>query len=120
MNEEPIEKVDITNAAIQNPRWWKPWVEVFYIDVPNLLSLDIFERHKLRPWGFKKLDNKEIPYIGVMCHIRKSRIVDFFHCMIELRKLILMCGHGDYDKFCQEAIGDEMTDELEITTDDGT
>lgn len=115
---DDIERVDITNAALELPKRWIPWVDVIYIDVPNLLSLDIFKRNGLRPWGMKVTDNPELPYVGVLCKIRKSRIVDFFHCMVELRKLVLMCGHGDYDKFCQEAIGDEMTDELEITTDD--
>lgn len=118
MNEEPIERVDITNAAIRDPKWWNPWVQVFYIDMPNLLAFDIFTRYRLRPFGFKKLDNKEIPYIGVYCYIRKSRIVDFFHCMVELRKLILMCGHGDYDEFCRDVIDEEKTGEIEVVPDD--
>lgn len=118
MNEEPIERIDITNAALQYPKWWNPWVRVFYIDLPNVLSLDIFKRNNLHPWGFEKLDDKKKPYIGMCCRIRKKRIVDFFHCMVELRKLILMSGHNDYDSFCQDIIGDNPTEEIEVSVND--
>ena len=117
MNEEPIERVDITNAAIQNPRWWNPWVQAIYIDLPNLLAFDIFERYNLRPFGFRKLDNEDIPYIGVYCYVRKSRLVDFFKCMVELRKLILMCGHNNYDDFCKQYINDDVGESAEVMDD---
>lgn len=115
---DDIERVDIINAGIETPRWWKPWVTAFYIDVPNMLAFDIFERYNLKTWGFEKLDNKELPYIGVYCRIWKWHIVDFFKCMVELRKLILMCGHNDYDDFCNEVIGSDMEDALEVMVDD--
>ena len=119
MNEEPIERVDITNAAIQYPKWWKPWVEAIYIDVPKLLSFDIFERNGLHPWGIKILDNEEIPYVGVICKINKKKALSFFKSMSELRKLILMCGHNDYDDFCTQFINDEITESMEVNADDG-
>lgn len=116
---DEIRKVDITNSAIVTPRRWIPWVEVIYIDVPNLLSLDIFKRNRLRPWAMKVTDNHNIPYVGVLCKIRKKRLVDFLHCMDELRKLVLMCGHNDYDEFCNQYINDDVGDRAEVNVDDG-
>ena len=114
---DDIERVDITNAALELPKRWIPWVDVIYIDVPNLLSLDIFKRNGLRPWGMKVADNPERPYVGVLCKIRKKRLVDFLHCMAELRKLVLMCGHNDYDDFCKQYINDDVGESAEVMDD---
>ena len=114
MGDEKITRVEITNAAIQYPVWWKPWVEVRYIDVPNLLSFDILERNSLRPWGIRILENRERPYICVICKINKKKSANFCKSMNELRKLILMCGHNDYDDFCSKFINDDIADSVEV------
>ena len=114
---DDIERVDITNAVLEIPKRWIPWVDVIYIDVPNLLSLDIFKRNGIRPWGMKVTDNPELPYVGVLCKIRKKRLVDFLHCMAELRKLVLMCGHNDYDDFCKQCINDDVGEPTEVMDD---
>lgn len=114
---DDIEKVDITNAALELPKRWIPWVDVIYIDTPSLLSFDIFERNGIRPWGIKITDNPSLPYVGVLCKIRKKRLVDFLHCMDELRKLVLMCGHNDYDEFCKQCINDDVGESAEVTDD---
>lgn len=114
---DDIERVDITNAALEFPKRWIPWVDVIYIDVPHLLSLDIFKRNGIRPWGMKVTDNPELPYVGVLCKIRKKRLVDFLHCMAELRKLVLMCGHNDYDDFCKQYINDDIGESAEAMDD---
>jgi hypothetical protein len=118
MDEEEITRVDITNAAIQYPKWWKPWAEVIYIDTPKLLSFDIFERFDIRPWHIRILDNEELPYVGVICRIRMKRIIPFFKSMVELRKLILMCGYNDYDDFCAQFINEETASQAEVNVDD--
>lgn len=115
---DEMESIEITNAALQYPKWWKPWVEVIYIDTPQLLSFDIFERHGLRPWHIKITDNDKIPYVGILCNISKKRIIDFFKSMADLRKLILMCGHNDYDEFCAQFINDETCNTTEVNNDD--
>ena len=114
---DDIEKVDITNAVLELSKLWIPWVDVIYIDVPNLLSLDIFKRNRLRPFGMKVTDNPKLPYVGVLCKIRKKRLVDFLHCMDELRKLVLMCGHNDYDDFCKQYINDDVGESAEVMDD---
>lgn len=115
---DEIESIEITNAAIQYPNWWKPWINVLYIDTPQLLSFDIFERHGIRPWRIKIADNEQLPYVGIICKINKKRDIDFFHCMVELRKLILMCGHNDYDDFCAQFINEETCNTSEVAEDD--
>ena len=99
--QETEEKtVTITNAMVMAPRWWRPWHTIFYIDLPTLISFDVLDRNLVNAWGFKKFVNPDFNYIGVICKIRKRDLGAFFECMIELRKLILMCGHNDYDDFC--------------------
>lgn len=118
VNQEEMPTIEIKNAMFINPKRFLPWHKAVFIDLPKILAFDLFERAGISPWGFSKMENEDLPYVGVVCRVWKWDVVGFFECMVELRKLILMCGHGDYDKFCQEIIGDEMTDELEITTDD--
>lgn len=106
-SKDEMENIQITNAVmLNNPKSIIPWCKVVYVDTPKLLAFDLFERRNLHPWGFRKMDNAELPYVGVGCRVWKRELPTFLETMHELRKLILMCGHNNYDDFCAEIFKD--------------
>ena len=109
-NNEEFAQIKITNAVVISFKWWKPWVTVVYIDLPTILSFDIFDKIGVSPWGFRKFYNEELSYIGIVCRVWKHQIPRFFECMNDLRKIILMGGHNDYDDFCIEFIYQDGTE----------
>lgn len=101
-----LEIVEIYNAALFAPKWYKPWHTLFYIDCPQYISFRLFEQCGIRPFGMKKLDNPKIKYIGIYCRIKKSRLADFMKCMADLQRNMAICGYTDYEEFCRDMIND--------------
>lgn len=96
-----IEEVEIWNALIYEPVWWKPWVTVVYVDGPQFLSANIFDKHDIRPFRMKFFERDDTPYMAILCNIPKKRLDDFLECMEELQRNMLICGYVDYEDFCR-------------------
>ena len=112
-NKEP-EIIDLWNTALFTPRWWKPWYTFFYIDCPQFLSYNLFDKYNLNPFFFRYKEHEDGKYIGVKCCVRKRRIDDFLECMNDMQRNMLICGYNDYEEFCrevQEAMDEEDADD---------
>lgn len=108
--EQEPEKIELWNMAMFTPRWWKPWYTVFYVDCPQYLSFNIFDKYGVRPFCMRFLEGDIIKYAGILCRIRKRQLDDFLVCMEELQRNILICGYTDYEEFCRD-FQKELTEE---------
>lgn len=98
---EEVVEVEVWNALVYEPVWWKPWVTVIYVDGPQYLSANSFAKHGIRPFRMKFFERDDTPYMAVLCNIPKKRLDDFLECMAELQKNMLICGYVDYEDFCR-------------------
>lgn len=96
------EKIELWNIAMFTPRWWKPWLTFFYIDCPQFLSFNLFDKYDIQPFFFRYKEHEDGKYIGVTCCVRKSCADDFFMCMHEMQRNMMICGYSDYEEFCRK------------------
>lgn len=101
-NTNEIENIELWNMALIDPKWYKPWHTVFYVDSPQYLSFNLFDKYSLHPFFFREKEMDGCKYIGIMCCIRFSRLEDFLMCMHELQRNMMICGYNDYEEFCRE------------------
>lgn len=100
--EDELNGIELWNMALFSPHWWKPWLTFFYIDCPQYLSFNLFDKYDIQPFFFRFSEHKDGKYIGVKCCIKKSRIDDFLVCMHEMQRNMTICGYSDYEEFCRK------------------
>lgn len=110
-DQEP-ERIELWNMAMFTPHWWKPWYSLFYIDCPQYLSFNLFDKYGVQPFFFRYKEHEDGKFIGVECCVWKSRVGEFFECMHELQRNMMICGYSDYEEFCQK-LHDEWDEEEE-------
>ena len=76
-----------------------------FLDTCNNLSDSLFSKHSLRARFGKEYIFSENPnYKIVLCHVRKKDAGKFFKVLDDLVDKMHICGHPDYEKFCENAI----------------
>ena len=80
----------------------KYYLHYAYIDTKNYLADPLFNKNEV--WvKFGDEYNKEGEnYIVMFCKIKKRDQARFERTMLELRNKMLICGHNDYDEFCED------------------
>lgn len=121
MSDEPIkeerkepETIELWNMAFFKTKWWKPWYTFFYVDCPQYLSFNIFDKYGVKPFWMRFYESDNVKYIGIICCVRKKHMDDFLMSMHELQKNMAICGYTDYEEFChevQEAMDEADADE---------
>lgn len=100
-NKEP-ETIELWNMAFFNPAWWKPWYTFFYVDCPQYLSFNAFDKYGVKPFWMRFSETDEQKYVGVICRVWKRQFYEFLECMNEMQRTMIICGYNDYEDFCRE------------------
>lgn len=100
-DQEP-ERIELWNMAIIRPHWWLPWLKVFYFDCPQFLSYNLLDKYGVNPFLFEFKESDGCKYIGVKCRVWIKDMDNFFLCMHELQRNMMICGYSDYKEFCRE------------------
>lgn len=101
-NTEEQQPIDLYNLIVFAQPKIIPWERVFYVDCPQFLSFNLFEKYGVRPFFFHYFEKDDMKYIGVSCCVRKKRFEDFLKCIYELQRNMMICGYNDYEQFCRE------------------
>lgn len=99
-NKEQV--IELWNMAVINPKRWKPWFTVFYVDCPQYLSFNAFDKYGVRPFWMRFYESDDVKYVGVMCRVWKGQFDEFLECMNDMQRNMLICGYNDYEEFCRE------------------
>ena len=72
-----------------------------YCDVDSL-SLSLLNRHHVQIRYLGSYVKDDTPYSLVMCKVRKKDTERFAAAMRELPNKMYLCGHLEYEAFCEE------------------
>lgn len=75
-----------------------------YIDVPQHYADSLFIQHRVKVHFDKELNHPEHPYVVVFCKVRKRDRERFLAALSELNRKMILCGHPDYEAFCESFI----------------
>ncbi len=97
---------------------------MFYDTTPYLAD-QIFIRHKLKVWFEQEYVKDGFPYRAIICHVKKKDVPIFEACMKELKIIMIICGHPDYEQDIREQMNEidyfiKMLRENENDTDGKT
>ena len=98
------EKILIYNAVGLNRRWWQKRWTFFYVDTPDYKADGLFEKHGVPAKIVVDYVKEGSPFVFVEFRVKYKDVEDFLDVMYELQKLMLICGHRDYEEFCREWI----------------
>lgn len=79
-------------------------IQYEFYDLPGGYFRSVFEKNGLSvklECAYKLMDS---PYIIVNCLVNKRKIKLFEQAMRDLEWKMLVCGHNDYPKFCDDHI----------------
>jgi len=96
-------RIHIYNAFAVTPSRWSRRITFFYIDTPDHKADNLIEKRGIRVKYLHDEVRDGDPYYVCACRIPKKQLEDFLEAMYELQKLMLICGHNDYEEFCNEA-----------------
>ena len=83
-----------------------PWRSCFaYVDSHATLADRCFAQRGLHVHFNGDYVKEHEPYRFVFCWVRKSQSDDFLQCMEDLQRRMLLTGHADYLKWCDDWIG---------------
>lgn len=108
---EDKEAIEIYNAYCVNPKRWKPWYTFFYVDCPQYLADNIFQKHGIKPIILKERWTEDGKYVAIFVIIKKRHMDEFLQSMYELQRNMIICGYSDYEKFCRSLDGEEEDEE---------
>ena len=80
----------------------KQYAEYAYFDLPEYKADHIFIKNKLPIKIHRELGRAGYDYFIILCRVKREQAELFEKCMEELRNAMLVCGHRDYDDFCEE------------------
>lgn len=72
------------------------------IDTEDYLADQLFINKKVRVWFGAEYICPDAPYRVIFCKCRKRNAEAFQDAMAGLPRKMLLCGHTDYVKFCEE------------------
>ena len=100
---EDEEKVYIFNAVCMEPKWWqRKRLTFFYVDTPDYKADGLFEKYGVKVKFIGDYAKEANNYVIVECRVKVEDGKDFLNIMHELQRLMLICGHRDYEEFCRE------------------
>ena len=81
------------------------WDHYAFIDVPAYLADQLFIRHRVTVHFGEELHHPEAGYMIIFCKVRKKDSERFLDALSELPNKMLICGHLDYEDYCDDIIG---------------
>ena len=78
------------------------WNHYAFIDVPAYLADQLFIQHKVTVHFGKEMGRKDSEYRIIFCKVRKKDSERFLGALEELPQKMLICGHLDYEEYCDE------------------
>lgn len=79
-----------------------PWRNCYmYLDLPEYLADKIFIDKKIRVNFKREYEKPGEKYIVTMCTVARGNNDKFLEAMDELKRKMLLTGHGDYEKACE-------------------
>lgn len=82
-----------------------PYILFAYLDTCDNLSESLFIKHGIRAKIRREYILRENPvYKMILCNVRKKDGVKFLEIIDDLTDKMHICGHPDYEKFCENAI----------------
>lgn len=78
------------------------WNYYAFIDVPANLADQLFIRHRVTVRFGKAMGRRDSEYKIVFCKVRKKDSERFLAALEELPRKMLICGHLDYEEYCDE------------------
>ena len=73
-----------------------------YIDTCNYLADSLFNKHDITVRFGEEYHKAGEKYIILFCKIKKKYKAKFERAMLELHNKMLICGHNDYEDFCND------------------
>ena len=87
--------------------------EFFYFDTPDYQADEIFRRHNIMPKFYEEYQSPNSEYVIIRCKISRREIHLFYVCMEELARKMRLCGHPDYESYCQSVI-DKIAEGMDV------
>ena len=81
------------------------WTHFAFIDVPAYLADQLFIKHKVTVHFGEELHHPEANYMIIFCKVRKKDTGRFLAALEELPSKMLICGHLDYEEYCNDIVG---------------
>jgi hypothetical protein len=81
------------------------WDHYAFIDVPAYLADQLFIKHRVTVHFGEELHHPEAGYMIIFCKVRKKDSERFLAALEELPNKMLICGHPDYEEYCDDIIG---------------
>ena len=76
-----------------------------YFDSHSYVADSLFYKHEI-PVKFKsEYVNEEEDYRVIFCSIKRKDKEKFERALLELHNKMLICGHNDYEDFCEKLMG---------------
>ena len=96
-------------ALLVQPRFpLLPIRDFVYFDIPQHLSLPLFQKHDVRVRLLRESRHREAPYVAVYAQARKKDMLAVCTALMELPDKMLLCGYRDYNAFVAAQI-DKLT-----------
>ena len=80
----------------------KFYEEFAYFDLKDGLADEVFIKHSLNVKHINQLGRFGYDFHIFICRILRKDIEVFKTCMQELHNEMIICGHSNYDDFCNE------------------
>ena len=80
------------------------WNHYAFIDVPAYLADQLFIKHKVTVHFGDEAHHRDWEYVIIFCKVRKKDADRFLAALAELPNKMLICGHPDYEEYCNEFI----------------
>ena len=81
-------------------------IRYMYLDTPEYLADSLFIKHQVRVYyGKGEWHKPGEEYILIDCTIKRKDKKRFEDALGELNNKMLLCGHNDYEDFCNKFMG---------------
>jgi len=78
------------------------WDHYALINVLAYLADQLFIRHKVTVHFGEEMGHRDSEYKIIFCKVRKKDSERFLAALEELPRKMLICGHLDYEEYCDE------------------
>lgn len=83
----------------------RPFRSIYmYIDTENYLADSLFYKRKIPVKFGDEWGKEDEPYIMIFCKVKNKHTKEFEEALSELSNKMSLCGHNDYDEWCQKFI----------------
>lgn len=75
-----------------------------YIDTLDYKADSVIMNSNIRMKIIKEFIKEEDEYVLIYCKVRKDDAIRFENAMERVKNKILLCGHSDYEKYCDKVL----------------